>query len=158
MESIYLRRLLTTLTPDVTLHPKCNQVSSSHELPHLLIFPGWQALGFRLSKMWKFRDHVYPKMLEFIKCRAPLERVCCSQQLKDLLAKMKLLVIHAQKGNHTRPSYVYALPTHEDALGLCFRDFLTCEHAVLAPCYINQIDECTLYYHIKTLNWPTTHW
>ena len=95
--TIIIRRFcVITLTPDVTLHPKCNQVSLPHELPHLLIFPDEQALGFRLSKLWKFRDHVHPKMLEFFKCRAPLKRVCSSQQLKDLLAKMKLLVIHAQ--------------------------------------------------------------
>lgn len=91
-------------------------------------------------------------MLEFIKCRAPLKRVCSPQQLKDLLAKMKLCVIHAQKGNHTQPSYSYALPTHEDALGLSFQATVGVHAEAHSTFILNLNDSYTLYFHIIALN------
>lgn len=63
---------LDNASPKVSSHKE----TVSHKLPHLLIFPGDQALGFRLSKMWKFRDHDHPNMLQWIMCQAPLKREC----------------------------------------------------------------------------------
>ena len=103
----------------ITLHPKCHLIRKPY-LTNCHIFSFFQVI--KLSA------------LDFQRCESSVIMItqtcynesCAkhlwkenvhSQQHGHLLAKMRLSAIYAQKGNHTQPSYAYALPTHEDALG-----------------------------------------
>jgi hypothetical protein len=103
----------------ITLHPKCHLIRKPY-LTNCHIFSFFQVIKLSALDFQRCESSVImiTQTCYNESCAKHLwKENVYSQQHGHLLAKMRLSAIHAQKGNHTQPSYAYALPTHEDALG-----------------------------------------